>query len=76
MREDIERMKAAHITAVRNSHYPNDPQWYALCDMLGMYVMDEANLESHGMGSAPRDGSGQTAAVRRSGILLRRERPR
>lgn len=49
MREDIILMKRFHINAVRTSHYPNDPRWYALCDAYGIYVMDEANLESHGV---------------------------
>lgn len=48
MRRDIELMKRANINAVRTSHYPNDPRWYALADEYGLYVMDEANIESHG----------------------------
>ncbi|WP_294279191.1 glycoside hydrolase family 2 TIM barrel-domain containing protein [uncultured Sphingomonas sp.] len=48
MRKDIELMKAANINAVRTSHYPNDPRWYDLADEYGLYVMDEANIESHG----------------------------
>jgi len=53
MRKDIELMKQANINAVRTSHYPNDPRWYELTDEYGLYVMDEANIESHeymGMG--------------------------
>lgn len=50
MIEDILLMKQNNINAVRTSHYPNDPQWYALCDEYGLYVVDEANIESHGMG--------------------------
>ena len=49
MRKDLELMKRANINFVRNSHYPNNPRWYALCDELGMLVMDEANVESHGL---------------------------
>lgn len=49
MIRDIELMKQFNINAVRCSHYPNYPQWYTLCDMLGLYVVDEANIESHGM---------------------------
>lgn len=49
MIRDIELMKQCNINAVRASHYPNDPQWYHLCDAYGLYVMDEANLESHGL---------------------------
>ncbi|MRV70618.1 DUF4981 domain-containing protein [Duganella sp. FT92W] len=47
MRRDIELMKQANVNAVRASHYPNDPRWYDLADEYGMYVYDEANLESH-----------------------------
>lgn len=47
MRRDIELMKRNNINAVRTSHYPNDPLWYALADEYGLYVMDEANIESH-----------------------------
>ncbi len=49
MIEDIGLMKQFNINAVRCSHYPNNPQWYGLCDRLGLYVIDEANIESHGM---------------------------
>lgn len=50
MRKDIELMKQMNINAVRTSHYPNDPRFLELCDEYGLYVCDEANLESHGMG--------------------------
>ncbi|MEM9835724.1 MAG: glycoside hydrolase family 2 TIM barrel-domain containing protein [Bacteroidota bacterium] len=50
MLSDILLMKSMHINAVRNSHYPNDARWYELCDEYGLYVVDEANIESHGMG--------------------------
>jgi beta-galactosidase len=42
-------MKQANINFVRNAHYPADPRWYTLCDRYGMMVMDEANVESHGL---------------------------
>lgn len=48
MQQDIRLMKAANINAVRTSHYPNHPRWYELCDSAGIYVMDEANIETHG----------------------------
>jgi beta-galactosidase len=54
MRKDIELMKQFNINAVRTCHYPNEPRWYELCDEYGLYVVDEANLESHGMGYGPR----------------------
>lgn len=50
MIEDIKDFKKFNINAVRTSHYPNDPLWYSLCDEYGIYVMDEANIESHGYG--------------------------
>lgn len=50
MLDDIRVMKAHNINAVRTCHYPDDPRWYDLCDSLGLYVIAEANLESHGMG--------------------------
>ncbi|MGB9862732.1 MAG: glycoside hydrolase family 2 TIM barrel-domain containing protein [Candidatus Saccharicenans sp.] len=50
MVRDIRLMKQNNINAVRTSHYPNDPRWYELCDYYGIYLIDEANIESHGMG--------------------------
>ncbi len=50
MIQDIKIMKQLNINAVRTSHYPNDPRWYDLCDEYGLYVVAEANIESHGMG--------------------------
>jgi beta-galactosidase len=50
IRADLLQMKRANINAVRTSHYPNDPALTELCDELGLYVIDEANIESHGMG--------------------------
>jgi beta-galactosidase len=47
MRADLEVMRRHNITAIRTSHYPNDSAFYDLCDELGMYVVDEANIESH-----------------------------
>jgi len=48
MVQDIRLMKQYNMNAVRTSHYPDDPRWYDLCDQYGMYVIDEADLESHG----------------------------
>jgi len=47
MEKDIKLMKQNNINAVRSSHYPNDPFWLDLCDKYGLYVIDEANIESH-----------------------------
>jgi beta-galactosidase len=50
MVRDIQLMKQHNINAVRTCHYPDAPEWYDLCDEYGLYVWDEANIESHGMG--------------------------
>ena len=47
MRADLQVMRAHNVTAIRTSHYPNDSEFYELCDELGFYVIDEANIESH-----------------------------
>lgn len=47
MEQDVRLMKQLNINAVRTSHYPNDPYWYELADRYGLYLMDEANIESH-----------------------------
>lgn len=53
MIEDIRLMKLFNINAVRCAHYPNYPEWYELCDEYGIYLVDEANIESHGMTDHP-----------------------
>ena len=53
MLKDIRLMKQFNINAVRTSHYPNVPRWYELCDQYGLYVIDEANIESHGVSFDP-----------------------
>ena len=50
MIRDIQIMKSLNMNAVRTCHYPDDPLWLSLCDRYGLYVVDEANVESHGMG--------------------------
>ncbi len=52
---DIQLMKQYNFNAVRCSHYPNDARWYELCDEYGLYVVDEANIEAHGMGKVTFD---------------------
>lgn len=49
MIQDIVLMKQYNINSVRNSHYPNEARWYELCDEYGLYMIDEANIESHGV---------------------------
>ncbi len=55
MLRDVLLMKQHNINTVRTSHYPNDPYWYELCDRFGLYVIDEADLETHGFGYQPPD---------------------
>jgi len=54
MIRDIVTMKRFNINTVRTSHYPNQPAWYDLCDIYGIYLINEANVESHGMGYGER----------------------
>jgi len=49
MIQDVKILKQNNINAVRTSHYPNHPKWYDLCDQYGIYIIDECNLESHGL---------------------------
>ncbi|HUY01357.1 MAG TPA: glycoside hydrolase family 2 TIM barrel-domain containing protein [Candidatus Deferrimicrobium sp.] len=64
MREDIKLMKQFNINAVRTSHYPNHPLFYDLCDEYGLYVLDEANVESHGLrNKLPKSNPKWTKAV-------------
>ncbi|KAG0622115.1 hypothetical protein M758_3G073200 [Ceratodon purpureus] len=53
MIKDVTLMKQHNINAVRNSHYPMHPRWYELCDLFGLYMVDEANLETHGFDPEP-----------------------
>ena len=78
MRKDIELMKQHNINAVRTSHYPNDPRWYALTDEYGLYVVDEANIESHQLWSEGRspvlDTAWQGAFVARGVAMAERDK--
>ena len=77
MIKDILIMKQLNINAVRTCHYPNDPVWYSLCDRYGLYVVDEANIESHGMGygdkSLARSPQFEYAHLERNRRMLRRD---
>lgn len=53
MMNDLKLIKRLNMNAVRTCHYPNHPLFYDLCDKYGIYVVDEANIETHGMGSVP-----------------------
>lgn len=54
MLQDVRLLKENNFNAVRTCHYPDDPYWYELCDRYGIYLVAEANLESHGMGYGER----------------------
>jgi beta-galactosidase len=64
MRAEIALMKAHNINAVRTSHYPDHERWYELADSLGLWIVDEANIESHGMGYDPAVTLGNDPAWR------------
>ena len=75
MRADLLTMRAHNITAVRTSHYPNDSAFYDLCDELGFYVIDEANIESHGYNtSLCNDPRWLGAWVARGSRMVQRDR--
>ncbi len=78
MIQDITIMKRNNINAMRTSHYPNDPRWYDLCDEYGLYVMDEANIETHGLSDTPRnpviDPSFRAAAMDREIGMVERDK--
>jgi beta-galactosidase len=75
MRADVLLMKRFHFNAVRTAHYPNDPYFYELCDEHGLYVVDEANIESHAMHQAlSKDPSYEHAILDRVLRMVRRDR--
>lgn len=75
MVEDITLMKRFNINAVRTSHYPNDPRWYDLCDRCGLYVIDEANVETHGLrGLLANDPAWQAAFLDRGIRMVERDK--
>ena len=59
MLKDILLMKQFNVNTVRTAHYPNDPRFYKLCDRYGIYVMDETNIESHGLMYSPATDLGK-----------------
>ncbi|MEA3344858.1 MAG: glycoside hydrolase family 2 TIM barrel-domain containing protein [Chloroflexota bacterium] len=75
MIEDIRLMKRFNINAVRTSHYPNDPRWYDLCDQYGLYIFDEANIESHGVWDRlTKDSEWATAFMERGIRMVERDK--
>jgi len=78
MIRDIRIMKELNINAVRTCHYPDDPRWLALCDRYGLYVVDEGNIESHGMGykdgvTLAQDPQFHDAHLARDSRMVRRD---
>lgn len=72
---DILLMKQHNLNAVRTAHYPNDPYWLELCDRYGLYVIDEANLETHGVWDRPsRDPIWRTAFLERAMRMVERDK--
>ena len=75
MRQDLALMKQFNINAVRTSHYPNHPRWYELCDEYGVYVVDEANVETHGLwGKLAADPLWEEAFVERVKRMVARDK--
>lgn len=78
MIKDIKTMKMHNINAVRTSHYPQPERWYELCNKYGLYLVDEANIESHGMGygeeSLAKDTSWMGAHMYRTINMFERDK--
>ncbi len=75
MLADIRLMKQHNINAVRTSHYPNDERWYDLCDENGLYVWDEANIESHALyNRLCHDPAWRTAFLERGARMVERDK--
>ena len=70
MIEDIKRMERFNINAVRSAHYPNRPEWYRLADRYGLYVIDEANLETHALGGELSGRSTWTTAFMERAVRM------
>jgi beta-galactosidase len=78
MIKDITLMKSHNLNAVRTSHYPQPERWYELCNKFGIYLIDEANIESHGMGYGPeslaKDSSWMAAHLYRTENMYERDK--
>lgn len=75
MLQDILLMKRHNINTVRTSHYPNDPRWYDLCDQYGLYLIDEANVETHGVwDKLAKDPAWEAAFVERGARMVKRDK--
>ena len=72
---DIRLMKQFNVNAVRTCHYPDDPRWYDLCDEYGLYVLNEGNIESHGVWDRPaRDPAWREAFMARIRNMVERDK--
>ncbi len=78
MLKDIQLMKTHNINTVRTSHYPEPELWYTLCNKYGLYLVDEANIESHGMGYGPKslakDSTWKAAHLYRTKNMFERDK--
>ena len=75
MIEDILLMKRFNVNAVRTCHYPDTPLWYDLCDEYGLYLIDEANIESHGVWDRlSKDPEWRTAFIERGSRMVQRDK--
>jgi beta-galactosidase len=75
MIQDIRLMKQFNVNAVRTCHYPDDPRWYDLCDRYGIFILDEANVESHGVWDRlAKDPEWETAFLERAVRMVERDK--
>ncbi|RME66099.1 MAG: DUF4981 domain-containing protein, partial [Caldilineae bacterium] len=75
MLQDIRLMKQHNLNAVRTAHYPNQPRWYELCDEYGIYIFDEANIESHGVWDRlTKDPTWEQAFLERVSRMVERDK--
>jgi beta-galactosidase len=74
MLKDVRLMKQNNINLVRTSHFPNQPQWYDLCDEYGLYVIDEANIECHGDQGITRNAEWEPAYMDRTVRMVERDK--
>lgn len=75
MVEDIKQMKRFNVNAVRSAHYPNNPEWYQLADRYGLYVINEANLETHALGgSLSNEPTWHSAFMERAVRMVERDK--
>jgi beta-galactosidase len=70
IRQDVRTLKQINFNCIRTSHYPNDPYFYDLCDEYGIFVIDEANLETHGLGSKLSNDPAWTAAYQERSMRM------